>query len=168
MCLGIPSKIISIDGDSAIVSVGGTEVEASLQLLNDVKVGDFVLLHTGFAIEKISDAEAKETLEILKKLSYINDDKSSLRSAVVSAFAFFAIYLLLKNGGSCYLPPCFYLLNISSNAASESGTDVAAFCLTVADFDSVGFGATVSVEDSEEVVPSEGVRYSLRTSFNSS
>ncbi|HNW89393.1 MAG TPA: HypC/HybG/HupF family hydrogenase formation chaperone [Bacteroidales bacterium] len=74
MCLGIPSKIISIDGDAAIVSVGGTEVEASLQLLNDVKVGDFVLLHTGFAIEKISDAEAKETLEILKKLSYINDD----------------------------------------------------------------------------------------------
>ena len=74
MCLGIPSKIISINGDAAIVSVGGTEVEASLQLLNDVKVGDFVLLHTGFAIEKISDAEAKETLEILKKLSYINDD----------------------------------------------------------------------------------------------
>lgn len=74
MCLGIPSKIISINGDAAIVSVGGTEVEASLQLLNDVKVGDFVLLHTGFAIEKISDAEAKETLKILKKLSYINDD----------------------------------------------------------------------------------------------
>ncbi len=74
MCLGIPSKIISINGDAAVVSVGGTEVEASLQLLNDVKVGDFVLLHTGFAIEKISDAEAKETLEILKKLSYIDDD----------------------------------------------------------------------------------------------
>jgi hydrogenase expression/formation protein HypC len=74
MCLGIPSKIISIDGDSAIVSVGGTEVEASLQLLNDVKVGDFVLLHTGFAIEKISDKEAQETLEILKKLGMINDE----------------------------------------------------------------------------------------------
>ena len=74
MCLGIPSKIISINGDSAIVSVGGTEVEASLQLLNDVKVGDFVLLHTGFAIEKISDKEAEETLEILKKLGMINDE----------------------------------------------------------------------------------------------
>lgn len=73
MCLGIPSKIISIDGDAAIVSVGGTEVEASLQLLEDAKVGDFVLLHTGFAIEKISDEEAKETLELLKKLGEIED-----------------------------------------------------------------------------------------------
>ncbi|HNW69744.1 MAG TPA: HypC/HybG/HupF family hydrogenase formation chaperone [Bacteroidales bacterium] len=73
MCLGIPSKIISIDGDAAIVSVGGTEVEASLQLLDDAKVGDFVLLHTGFAIEKISDEEAKETLELLKKLGEIED-----------------------------------------------------------------------------------------------
>jgi hydrogenase expression/formation protein HypC len=74
MCLGIPSKIISIDGDAAIVSVGGTEVEASLQLLDDAKVGDFVLLHTGFAIEKISDEEAKETLELLKKLGEIEDE----------------------------------------------------------------------------------------------
>ncbi|HOV11109.1 MAG TPA: HypC/HybG/HupF family hydrogenase formation chaperone [Bacteroidales bacterium] len=68
MCLGIPSKIVSIDGDNAVVSVGGTRVEASLQLLTDVKVGDFVLLHTGFAIEKISPEEAEETLTLLKKL----------------------------------------------------------------------------------------------------
>lgn len=74
MCLGIPSKIISIEGDSAIVSVGGTRVEASLQLLNDVKVGDFVLLHTGFAIEKISPEEAEETLTLLKKLGEIEDE----------------------------------------------------------------------------------------------
>jgi len=74
MCLGIPSKIISIDGDAAIVSVGGTECEASLQLLDDAKVGDFVLLHTGFAIEKISDEEAKETFELLKKLGEIEDE----------------------------------------------------------------------------------------------
>jgi len=73
MCLAIPSKIVSIDGDSAIVSVGGTEVEASLQLLDDVSVGDFVLLHTGFAIQKISPEEAMETLDILKKLQEIEE-----------------------------------------------------------------------------------------------
>ncbi len=74
MCLGIPSKIVSIDGDSAIVSVGGTEVEASIELLDDVKVGDFVLLHTGFAIQKISPEEAQETFEILKRLGEIEDE----------------------------------------------------------------------------------------------
>jgi len=68
MCLGIPSKIVSIDGDNAIVSVGGTRVEASLQLLTDIQVGDYVLLHTGFAIEKISPEEAEETLKLLQKL----------------------------------------------------------------------------------------------------
>lgn len=74
MCLGIPSKIVSIDGDNAVVSVGGTRVEASLQLLTDVKVGDFVLLHTGFAIEKISPEEAEETLTLLKKLGEPESD----------------------------------------------------------------------------------------------
>jgi len=72
--LGIPSKIVSIDGDNAVVSVGGTRVEASLQLLTDVKVGDFVLLHTGFAIEKISPEEAEETLTLLKKLGEPESD----------------------------------------------------------------------------------------------
>lgn len=77
MCLGIPSKIVSIDGDNAVVSVGGTRVEASLQLLSDVKVGDFVLLHTGFAIEKISPEEAEETLSLLKKLGEPESDINS-------------------------------------------------------------------------------------------
>jgi hydrogenase expression/formation protein HypC len=74
MCLAIPSKIISINGDMAIVSVGGTEFEASLQLLEDVKIGDFVLTHTGFAIEKISAKEAKETLKLLREMEMIKDD----------------------------------------------------------------------------------------------
>ena len=77
MCLAIPSKIVSINGDNAIVSIGGTEVEASLQLIEDVKIGDFVLLHTGFAIQKISPEEAQETLEILQKLGEIEDSLNS-------------------------------------------------------------------------------------------
>ncbi|MGD9492418.1 MAG: HypC/HybG/HupF family hydrogenase formation chaperone [Bacteroidales bacterium] len=73
MCLSIPSKVISINGDMAIVSVGGTEYEASLQLLTDVKVGDYILLHTGFAIQKISKEEALETLKVFEEFDDLNE-----------------------------------------------------------------------------------------------
>lgn len=72
MCLSIPSKILSIDGDKAKVSVGGTEYEASLQLVEDVKIGDYVLLHTGFAIQKISEEDAQETMKLLRELGEID------------------------------------------------------------------------------------------------
>lgn len=74
MCLGIPSKVIAVNGDKATVSVGGTEYEASIQLLDDVNPGDYVLLHTGFALEKISEEEAIETFRILKALDEIEGD----------------------------------------------------------------------------------------------
>ena len=72
MCLSIPSKVISIKGNKAIVSVGGTEYEASLQLVDDVKIDDYVLLHTGFAIQKISEEDAQETLKLLRELGEID------------------------------------------------------------------------------------------------
>lgn len=73
MCLSIPSKVVSIKGDKAMVSVGGTEYEASLQLLDDVKVDDYVLIHTGFAIQKISEEEAIETLRLFKELDAVEN-----------------------------------------------------------------------------------------------
>lgn len=72
MCLSIPSKVLSINGNKAVVSVGGTEYEASLQLIDDVKVDDYVLLHTGFAIQKISEEDAQETLRLLRELGEID------------------------------------------------------------------------------------------------
>ena len=72
MCLSIPGKVISIDNDMATVSVGGTEYEASLQLLDDVKPNDYVLIHTGFAIQKISEEEALETLKLFNELDEFN------------------------------------------------------------------------------------------------
>jgi len=83
MCLSIPSKVISINGDKAIVSVGGTEYEASLQLVEDIKVDDYVLLHTGFAIQKISKKDAQETFKLLHELGEIdkkirNNEKSKI------------------------------------------------------------------------------------------
>lgn len=72
MCLGIPSKIVSINGEMAVVSVGGTEYEASIQLLDDVKPGDYVLVHTGFAIQVISEEKALETLQLFKEMNYLD------------------------------------------------------------------------------------------------
>jgi len=68
MCLSIPAEVIEIMGKKAKVSVGGALYDASLELLPDVKKGDFVLLHAGFAIEKINKREADETLKILEEI----------------------------------------------------------------------------------------------------
>ena len=68
MCLSIPAKILSIDGDQAKVSVRGAEYSAGLQMIDDPEVGDYVLLHAGFAIQKISNEEAKETLKLLREM----------------------------------------------------------------------------------------------------
>ena len=72
MCLSIPAKIDSIDGNMAMVSVGGVTYKASLQLLDDVQVGDYILLHTGFAISKISEEDAAETLRIFEEFEDLN------------------------------------------------------------------------------------------------
>ncbi len=74
MCLSIPSKVISINGNKAMVSAGGTEYEASIQLLDDVEVDDYVLIHTGFAIQKISEEEAIKTFDLIKALDAIEDE----------------------------------------------------------------------------------------------
>jgi hydrogenase expression/formation protein HypC len=68
MCLSVPAEILSIDGQMARASVGGAIREISLQLVEDMHVGDFVLLHTGYAIEKISAEEAAETIRLLREL----------------------------------------------------------------------------------------------------
>lgn len=72
MCLSIPAKVIEIDGEMARVAVGETIVNASLQMLDDVEIGDYVLLHTGFALQKISAVDAAETLALFEELEEIN------------------------------------------------------------------------------------------------
>ena len=69
MCLSIPVRIVSIDGSMAEVSAGGTIFKAGLHMIEDAKIGDYILLHAGFAIQKISEKEATETLEILKEMN---------------------------------------------------------------------------------------------------
>ena len=72
MCLSIPAKVEKIDGDMAVVSVGGTQYDASLQMIEDVNIGDYILLHTGFAIQKINEAEALENLKVFEEFEDLN------------------------------------------------------------------------------------------------
>ncbi len=67
MCLAIPSRIISIDNQMAVIDVDGVQRIASLLLLEDAAVGDYVIVHAGFAIHKIDEALAMESLDILRQ-----------------------------------------------------------------------------------------------------
>ena len=69
MCLGIPGKIIEIEKNVAKVDVGGLLRDISLDLCPDVSIGEYVLIHTGFAIQKVDAEEAEETLDLLTKLA---------------------------------------------------------------------------------------------------
>ena len=63
MCLAIPSKIVSIEDSRAIIDVYGAQRDVSLMLLEEqVKIGDYVIVHAGFAIQKLQEDVAKETL----------------------------------------------------------------------------------------------------------
>ncbi len=72
MCLSIPGEVLEVKDDMARVSVGGTIYEASLQLVEDVKPGDYILLHTGFAIQKLDHEEAMKTLELFREWAEFN------------------------------------------------------------------------------------------------
>jgi len=68
MCLSVPAKILSVEGNMAKASVGGAIVQASLHLVDGVKAGDYILVHSGFALQKVSEEEALETLRLIRDL----------------------------------------------------------------------------------------------------
>ncbi len=68
MCLAVPARIVSISGDMATIDLGGVSREASLSLTPEARVGDYVLLHAGFAIQTLDEAEALETLELFAQM----------------------------------------------------------------------------------------------------
>ena len=70
MCLAIPVKVSKINGTLAEVDLAGIKRQADIRFLERVKVGDYILVHAGFAIEKIDEKEARETLKLLKNISY--------------------------------------------------------------------------------------------------
>ncbi len=68
MCLAIPGKITSVSGSRATVSIMGVTKEVSIDLIESVETGDYVIVHAGCAISKIDEKEALETLEIFREL----------------------------------------------------------------------------------------------------
>lgn len=67
MCLGVPMQVKTIESEVAICEIDGVQREASLMMIDDVQVGDYVLIHAGFAIEKIDEKEAQLTLQALRE-----------------------------------------------------------------------------------------------------
>ena len=71
MCLAIPAQVKSIHDHEAEVEIGGTTYRASIWLTPEARVGDYVLLHTGYAISVIDQEEAEETLRMLREMEVI-------------------------------------------------------------------------------------------------
>jgi hydrogenase expression/formation protein HypC len=78
MCLAIPAKIVSISDESAIAEIGEVKREVSLMLLPEAEINDYVLVHAGYAIQKIDEDEAAKTLELLRQMDefYQNEGNS--------------------------------------------------------------------------------------------
>ena len=75
MCYAIPAEVLEINGDDAKVDYGGVKKTINICLLKEVRIGDFVLIHAGFAIEKLDKKSAEESLELMREmLSYAEQD----------------------------------------------------------------------------------------------
>jgi len=74
MCLAVPVQVKSIRGNEAEVETGGITYTASIMLTPDVKVGDFVLLHTGYAISIIDNEEAEERLKVFREMEKLSQE----------------------------------------------------------------------------------------------
>jgi hydrogenase expression/formation protein HypC len=71
MCLAIPSQLIELKGDMAVIDVAGVRRQASMLLLEDPQVGDWVIVHAGFAIQKLDEAAAQESLRYLREAAQL-------------------------------------------------------------------------------------------------
>jgi len=74
MCLALPMRIVAIDGAIATITTDGLEQRASLVLVPDARAGDYVLVHAGFALAVLEEAEAEETIALFAELATCNDE----------------------------------------------------------------------------------------------
>lgn len=73
MCLAIPVQIVSIEDSEAEAEIGNVKRRINIRLTPEVKIGDYVLLHTGYAINVIDEAEARETLRLLEEIANLSE-----------------------------------------------------------------------------------------------
>lgn len=70
MCVAIPAQIVTVyDDHRALVNIGGIEREISIALLDQVEVGEFVIVHVGYALAKLDQQEAKKTLQLFESMT---------------------------------------------------------------------------------------------------
>ena len=70
MCVALPCKLVKVDGNEGIAELGGSHVKTRLDLLPEAQVGDYVLVHAGFAIQTVDEEEAQKTLKMLAELGW--------------------------------------------------------------------------------------------------
>ena len=68
MCLAIPAQVVSVEGNTATVDFGGVKRSVSVALLEQIAPGDYVIVHTGYAIQKMDPKEAEESLELWREI----------------------------------------------------------------------------------------------------
>jgi len=69
MCLAVPMRVISIDGDNIVAEIDGVRRDASLMIIDDdIQLGDYVVVHAGFVISKLDEEEAMTTLELVREM----------------------------------------------------------------------------------------------------
>ena len=73
MCLAIPARVVELrDGDQAVIDLAGVRKEISLALVEDVRIGDYVIVHVGYALQKLDPEEAAKTLALFAGLETAN------------------------------------------------------------------------------------------------
>ena len=73
MCLALPMRITAVDGAMATIVAEGLEQRCSVMLVPQAKVGDYVLVHAGFALNQVVETEAHETIELLREIGALDD-----------------------------------------------------------------------------------------------
>ncbi|MFC1898396.1 HypC/HybG/HupF family hydrogenase formation chaperone [Candidatus Cloacimonadota bacterium] len=77
MCLAIPGKLVEkVNDEKGLVDLGGVKKEIALNFIPEVKIGEWILIHTGFGLEIISEEDALETIDLLQQAYGLNDDGS--------------------------------------------------------------------------------------------
>ena len=79
MCLAVPLRLVTVNGTDAIGEVGGIQREVSIMMTPDARIGDYVIVHAGFAIQILDQKEAEENLELLRQ---IGDTAEQMREDV--------------------------------------------------------------------------------------
>jgi hydrogenase expression/formation protein HypC len=68
MCVAVPAKVVELKGDQATVEIRGNRFDANVSLVGELNIGDYVLIHAGFAIERYEPEEAQEVLKVFEEL----------------------------------------------------------------------------------------------------